>query len=113
MLPLSPPPLPFIDVCIDRPVSIPFPSLPPWQALEYIGERIKIMRKSSREYDEEARELLAAVILQHIPVEKFNFFGKVRLRTEQGRGWGLGVCVCWGFLCFCQRGGVGRSVLRG
>lgn len=45
------------------------------QALEYLGSRIRVFRnrKRFRAKSEEARDVLAQVILNHIPVEKYNF----------------------------------------
>ena len=49
------------------------------QALEYLGSKIKIMRKpvgygaARRSYAQEALEALASVIIPHVPVKKMNF----------------------------------------
>ncbi|KAG4304684.1 hypothetical protein PORY_001737 [Pneumocystis oryctolagi] len=52
------------------------------QALEYLGARVKITRKNSglvqrRPPSEEALEVLAAIVLAHIPVENLNFRPKI------------------------------------
>ncbi|KTW30037.1 DNA-directed RNA polymerase III subunit RPC2 [Pneumocystis jirovecii RU7] len=52
------------------------------QALEYLGARVKISRKNSelsqrRPPSEEALEVLAAIVLAHIPVENLNFRPKI------------------------------------
>ena len=52
------------------------------QALEYLGMRIKLMRRpvgfgtSRRNYSQEALEALATLIITHVPVEKNNFKAK-------------------------------------
>lgn len=50
------------------------------QALEYIGTKVKIIRRSGagalptrRPYTEEAAEVLATVVLAHVPVDNLNF----------------------------------------
>lgn len=46
------------------------------QALEYIGAKVKVTRKAAtvrRTLAEEALEVLATVVLAHIPVENLNF----------------------------------------
>ncbi|EPZ33014.1 polymerase III polypeptide B [Rozella allomycis CSF55] len=46
------------------------------QALEYIGRRLKITKRLSKTYADEARDLLAGVVLAHVPVEGVNMLPK-------------------------------------
>jgi DNA-directed RNA polymerase III subunit RPC2 len=52
------------------------------QALEYIGTRVKIMRRpvgmpQRRNYQQEAIEALSSIIITHVPVVEMNFRPKV------------------------------------
>eukprot|EP01132_Coremiostelium_polycephalum_P001511 gene1511-1903_t len=51
------------------------------QALEYLGNRIKVLRKpwgaAKKTKSEEARDILAGTILNHVPVRRYNFRLKV------------------------------------
>lgn len=65
--------LPCIEECISRNVQNRT------QALEYIGSRVRLYRKGysvGRSSAEEAQEVLAGVVLSHIPTFQYNFRNK-------------------------------------